>query len=76
MSAMKLPKLVYYCQAWSVVREDRPIFDASTEACANGSQAARLRAVLMDLRATKCDENAADHNKKRWSGALVKTGIE
>jgi uncharacterized phage-associated protein len=36
MSAMKLQKLVYYCQAWSLVWEDRPIFDEGIEAWANG----------------------------------------
>ena len=36
MSAMKLQKLVYYAQAWSLVWEDRPIFKAKIEAWANG----------------------------------------
>ncbi len=27
MSAMKLQKLVYYSQAWSLVWDDRPLFD-------------------------------------------------
>lgn len=33
---MKLQKLVYYCQAWSLVWEDRPIFGERIEAWANG----------------------------------------
>jgi uncharacterized phage-associated protein len=36
MSAMKLQKLVYYCQAWSLVWEDKPLFKARIEAWANG----------------------------------------
>jgi uncharacterized phage-associated protein len=36
MSAMKLQKLVYYCQAWSLVWEDRPLFHERIEAWANG----------------------------------------
>ncbi|NKS00914.1 DUF4065 domain-containing protein [Rhodococcus hoagii] len=36
MSAMKLQKLVYYSQAWHLVWEDRPLFDARIEAWANG----------------------------------------
>ncbi len=36
MSAMKLHKLVYYCQAWSLVWEDRPIFNEPIEAWVNG----------------------------------------
>lgn len=33
---MKLQKLVYYCQAWSLVWEDRPIFSEDFQAWANG----------------------------------------
>lgn len=36
ISALKLQKLVYYCQAWSLVWDDEPIFDARIEAWANG----------------------------------------
>lgn len=36
MSAMKLQKLVYYSQAWSLVWDERPIFDEPIEAWANG----------------------------------------
>lgn len=36
MSAMKLQKLVYYCQAWSLVWFDRPMFDEPIEAWVNG----------------------------------------
>jgi uncharacterized phage-associated protein len=36
MSAMKLQKLVYYSQAWSLVWEDRPLFPDRIEAWANG----------------------------------------
>lgn len=36
MPAVKLQKLVYYCQAWSLVWEDKPMFDARIEAWANG----------------------------------------
>lgn len=34
--AMKLQKLVYYCQAWSLVWEDRPMYKDRIEAWANG----------------------------------------
>ena len=33
---MKLQKLVYYCQAWSLVWEERPLFKNKIEAWANG----------------------------------------
>jgi uncharacterized phage-associated protein len=36
MSAMKLQKLLYYSQAWSLVWDDRPLFGARVEAWANG----------------------------------------
>ena len=36
MTAMKLQKLVYYSQAWSVVWDERPLFDETIEAWANG----------------------------------------
>ena len=36
MSAMKLQKLVYYCQAWHLVWTGRPLFRERIEAWANG----------------------------------------
>jgi len=33
---MKLQKLIYYCQAWSLVWDEEPLFDESIEAWANG----------------------------------------
>ncbi|MBS1830188.1 MAG: SocA family protein [Acidobacteria bacterium] len=36
VTAMKLQKLVYYCQAWSLVWEERPLFRAKIEAWADG----------------------------------------
>ena len=36
MTAMKLQKLVYYSQAWSVVWDERPLFREKVEAWANG----------------------------------------
>lgn len=36
LSAMKLQKLVYYSQAWSLVWDDRPLFRERIEAWANG----------------------------------------
>lgn len=35
-SAMKLQKLVYYAQAWSLVWDDQPLFAERIEAWANG----------------------------------------
>lgn len=36
MSAMKLQKLVYYSQAWSLVWDDEPLFQEEFQAWANG----------------------------------------
>lgn len=36
MTAMKLQKLVYYTQAWSLVWDDKPLFPEKIEAWANG----------------------------------------
>jgi uncharacterized phage-associated protein len=36
ISAMKLQKLIYYAQAWSLVWDDAPLFDNEIEAWANG----------------------------------------
>ncbi len=36
MTAMKLQKLVYYCQAWSLVWDDEPLFPERIRAWANG----------------------------------------
>src|SRR5271170_6235706 len=36
MTAMKLQKLVYYCQAWSLVWDESPLFNEPIEAWANG----------------------------------------
>lgn len=39
---MKLQKLVYYCQAWSLVWDERPLFCEKIEAWANGPVVPRL----------------------------------
>ena len=42
MTAMKLQKLVYYAQAWSLVWDDKPLFAERIEAWANGPVAPAL----------------------------------
>lgn len=36
MPAMKLHKLMYYCQAWSLVWNEEPLFNERIKAWANG----------------------------------------
>lgn len=45
MSAMKLQKLVYYSQAWSLVWDDAPLFQNNFEAWANGPVSPDLYAI-------------------------------
>jgi uncharacterized phage-associated protein len=42
MTAWKLQKLVYYSQAWSLVWDERPLFDERIEAWANGPVVPKL----------------------------------
>jgi uncharacterized phage-associated protein len=49
MTSMKLQKLVYYSQAWSLVWEERPIFDQHFEAWANGPVSPKLYKVHRGL---------------------------
>jgi uncharacterized phage-associated protein len=42
MTAWKLQKLVYYCQAWSLVWDDEPLFEDEIEAWADGPVVRRL----------------------------------
>lgn len=45
MTAMKLQKLVYYCQVWSVVWDERPMYGEPIEAWMNGPVVPALFAV-------------------------------
>ena len=42
VTAMKLQKLAYYCQAWSIVWDGKALFDQEIEAWANGPVVRRL----------------------------------
>lgn len=42
MTTMKLQKLVYYCQAWSLVWDEEPLFDEEIQAWLNGPVIPRL----------------------------------
>ena len=56
MSAMKLQKLVYYSQAWSLVWDEQPLFKAKIEAWANGPV---VRALY--------DKHRGQFSVKQWS---------
>jgi uncharacterized phage-associated protein len=62
MTSMKLQKLVYYAQAWSLVWDERPIFDEPIEAWANGPVVPALfRAHQGEFTVTA--EPAGDHSR-------------
>lgn len=42
ISTVKLQKLVYYCQAWSLAWDDEPLFEEEFEAWASGPVAPKL----------------------------------
>lgn len=55
MSTMKLQKLCYYAQAWSLVWDDKPLFGEEFEAWANGPVCRELflktqESILFQLR--------------------------
>ena len=49
MSTMKLQKLVYYCQAWSLVWDEKPLYPESIKAWANGPVVGELFFQLKGL---------------------------
>jgi uncharacterized phage-associated protein len=49
VSTMKLQKLVYYCQAWSLVWDEKPLFPESIKAWANGPVVGELFFQLKGL---------------------------
>lgn len=63
MSAMKLQKLCYYAQAWSLVWDDEPLFDEDFEAWANGPVSRSLfNRTKGKFKVTACDEGGDSSN--------------
>jgi uncharacterized phage-associated protein len=69
MTAMKLQKLVYYCQAWSIVWDDAAMFDEEVEAWRNGP-------VVRDLWEAHRGQYRVDAIKSGIAGALDETQRE
>ncbi len=69
---MKLQKLVYYAQAWSLVWDDKPLFKSKIEAWANGPVVPQLyvklrgkyRVSLDDLPPTASAEHLSESQKQ------------
>ncbi len=49
VTTMKLQKLCYYCQAWSLAWDDEPLFDEEFQAWANGPVCYELFAAYKGL---------------------------
>ena len=62
MSTMKLQKLCYYAQAWSLVWDDAPLFDEEFEAWANGPVCPELFYTIDTVL-----EHYGNHNAQRLS---------
>ena len=64
MSTMKLQKLCYYSQAWSLVWDDQPLFDEEFRAWANGPVCRELfRETQGQFAAVATDEKKGDSGR-------------
>jgi uncharacterized phage-associated protein len=62
-SAIKLEKLVYYCQAWCLVWTGKPLFLDTIEAWANGPVIPNLYAAHQGKLNVSQDDEAGDSSK-------------
>ena len=60
MTAMKLQKLVYYSQAWSLVWDEKPLFRNRIEAWANGPVIPALYTAHRGLFKVSCESIQGD----------------
>ncbi|MFV0538591.1 MAG: Panacea domain-containing protein [Dysgonomonas sp.] len=74
LTPLKLQKLVYYCQAWSLVWEERPLFKEDFQAWANGPVCYELFALHKGLFALP--EKFLDKFKNHDFSEKDKTTIE
>ena len=64
ISTMKLQKLVYYCQAWSLVWDEKPLFKEKIKAWANGPVVGELFYQLKGMfRVDDADLSIGNNNK-------------
>jgi uncharacterized phage-associated protein len=75
MTAMKLQKLCYYSQAWSLVWDEAPLFDEEFQAWANGPVAPDLyslhRGQLTLRRLGAGDPRALTHDQRETIDAVI-----
>jgi uncharacterized phage-associated protein len=64
MTTMKLQKLVYYCQAWSLVWDEKPMFEEKIQAWASGPVVRELYDVHKGLfQISSLDKGSIDNLK-------------
>jgi len=66
ITAMKLQKIVYYCQAWSLVWDDKPLYKENIEAWANGPVVRELyekHKGMYDIKKNSFTANLGDISK-------------
>lgn len=74
MTAMKLQKLLYYSQAWSLVWDDKPLFRARIEAWANGPVVPRIYARhrgMFEVSSWEGDPEALTHSERETVDAVL-----
>ncbi|MBQ4469893.1 MAG: DUF4065 domain-containing protein [Synergistaceae bacterium] len=62
MSTMKLQKLCYYAQAWSLVWDDMELFPEDFEAWANGPVCKKLFVITKGIFSVTADDEPGDSN--------------
>lgn len=63
LSTMKLQKLCYYAQAWSLVWDDQPLFDEEFEAWRNGPVCRELFQATKGKFSVTAEDEDGDFNK-------------
>ncbi len=77
MSTMKLQKLCYYCQAWSLVWDDEPLFDEEFRAWANGPVCKELFDKTKGMfSVTAKDEDGSSDNLTETQKETINTVLE
>lgn len=75
MSTMKLQKLVYYCQVWSLIWDEKKIFEDEIEAWANGPVVRRLfdyhRGYFQVSSVTLGNPDALDKTQRETVDAVI-----
>lgn len=76
VTTWKLQKLVYYCQAWSLVWDEKPLFEEEIEAWGNGPVCRELYDALRGLfeigQLPFGDPNALDESQKESVDMVLK----